>query len=437
VNRRFVSFDRHTVCDAEYDQPDRYRELFALPRRGPLIAQGAGISYVAASFGEGVKTVGMRRFNRILAFNADERWVEVEAGITLGKLHDFCRPHGLTLPVQPGHPQITVGGCIAGNVHGKNQYRDGLFGDHVSAIRLFHPAHGELELSPELNRELFQLTLGGLGLTGVVTSARLMLTAATSPYMLVEHVPVETLDEAFDAIAERRQATELLYAWLDLANLARPGRGYVIVGSPAEGSGADDTPLRFTEMDAARRRFRPPLLTRATLPAINRVYRLLGTRHTGPRRQARASVLFPALGREMYFDGYGDRGFLELQALVPDAAAKEYGARVIGLIRKHARPVGLATLKAFRGAQRFLDYNGSGYSLTIDVVNHPTSAALLADVDELNCEVGAITAVLKDSRLRAPVARRQYPEYDAFRHRLHGFDPERLFASALSRRLEL
>jgi decaprenylphospho-beta-D-ribofuranose 2-oxidase len=437
VKRRFVSFDRQTVCESEYDQPDRYRTLFALPNRGPIIAQGAGVSYVAASFGEGVKTIGMQRFDRILAFNADERWIDVEAGITLGKLHRFCQPHGLTLAVQPGHPQITVGGCIAGNIHGKNQYRDGLFGDHVRSIRLFHPTHGPLELSRDRHPDVFDLTVGGLGLTGVITSARLSLVPASSAYMTVEHIPVQTLDEALDVIANLRETRELLYAWLDFANLGRPGRGYAIVGSTSDGYAADPPPLTFKEMDPARRRFRPPLLNRATLPTINRIYRYLGTRHLAPRQLLREQVLFPALGKEIYFDGYGGRGFLELQALVPETAAKEYGSRMIRVLRRHALPVGLATLKAFRGPCRLLDYNGTGYSLTIDIRSDAASLKLLSELDELNCESGAISAVLKDSRLPLSVVKRQYPEYELFRQKLHAFDPPRLFSSALSKRLEL
>src|SRR4051812_45723082 len=116
MKRKFVSLDRHSVCWGDYDEPDRYRELLSVKADSPLIARGAGLSYVAASFDDGVRSIGLRQFNRILAFDAAERWIEVEAGISLGELYDFCSHHGLALPVQPGHPQITIGGCIAGNV---------------------------------------------------------------------------------------------------------------------------------------------------------------------------------------------------------------------------------------------------------------------------------------------------------------------------------
>jgi len=437
VRRRFASLDGHTVCEADYDEPDRYRDLLSLFSHGPIAARGAGISYVAASFGEGIKSVGMRRFDRILAFDAQARWIEVEAGASLGKLYDFCRQYSLALPVQPGHPQITIGGCIAGNVHGKNQYREGLFGDHVQQIDLFHPARGLIGLSREHNTELFALTIGGLGLTGIIVSAKLSLVPMAASFMTVEHLPVGDLDEAFAVVAELRASREMVYSWLDLADLARLGRGYVVAASSTPNGTETDQPLVYRDMDPDGVRFRLPLLTRATLPVINRLYRYLGTRQAAPRRVPRSEILFPALGKELYFNGYGRSGFIELQALVPESAAKAYIARVVGLVRKHARPIGLTTLKPFRGKSSFLHYTGNGFSFTIDVPADSESMNLLSDLDELNCDFGAVTAVMKDSRLSANVARRQYPEYALFKERLNAFDPARLFASALSRRLEL
>jgi decaprenylphospho-beta-D-ribofuranose 2-oxidase len=437
MRRRFASLDGRMACEAEYEEPDRYRDLFALSTKGPIAARGAGISYVAASFGEGVTSVSMRHFDRILAFDAQARWIEVEAGASLGKLYSFCKGHGLVLPVQPGHPQITVGGCIAGNVHGKNQYREGLFGDHVRALRLFHPAHGVMDLSREQNPDLFALTIGGLGLTGLIVAATLSLVPLAASLMDVQHLPTGDIDEAFAAVSDLRASQEMVYAWIDLADLQHPGRGYVVAATSASGADADGGELAYRQMDPSAVRVRPRLLTRRTLPMINRLYRYLGTRQQTRRHVPRTEILFPALGKELYFNGYGRVGFVELQALVPETAVKPYAARVLALVRKHECPIGLATLKAFRGVSSLLYYTGNGFSFTIDVPADSRSMSLLADLDALNCEVGAVTAVIKDSRLSAEMARRQYPEFGRFRERLHAFDPARRFASALSRRLEL
>jgi FAD/FMN-containing dehydrogenase len=77
----------------------------------------------------------------------------------------------------PGYPAITVGGCIAANVHGKDPVRDGTLVDSVQGVTLFHPAHGVLRSSPGTGPDVFALTCRGYGLTGVIVCASLRLEA--------------------------------------------------------------------------------------------------------------------------------------------------------------------------------------------------------------------------------------------------------------------
>ncbi|HEY1747716.1 MAG TPA: FAD-binding oxidoreductase [Xanthobacteraceae bacterium] len=438
MKQRFVSLDRHSVCVGEYDEPDRYREIVAVRADTPLIARGAGLSYVAASFGEGVRSIGLRRFDRILAFDAAERWIEVEAGVSLGKLYNFCLQHGLGLPVQPGHPQITVGGCIAGNVHGKNQFREGLFGDHVLSLRLFHPRHGIFDLSRQRESSLFELTVGGLGLTGLIVSARLALAPLSSDIVEVEHIATDSIDETFARVATLRTARDLVYGWIDLAQRDGRCRGYVVVAStlpPRAGAGSRTRVVR--PLDPGRQRFRPPLFNARTMPLVNRLYRSAGVHRSTRRSVPLFDVLFPAVGKEFYFDWFGAGGFVEMQVLVPEKDSTGYVQEVIKLIRRHEQPIVLTTVKAFAGAARLLHYTGSGFSFSLDVPNTPGSLALLADLDDLNCANGVKSAVLKDSRLPAAAIRRQYADYEEFRDRIRSFDPARSFQSSLSRRLDL
>jgi decaprenylphospho-beta-D-ribofuranose 2-oxidase len=148
-------------------------------------------------------------------------------------------------------------------------------------------------------------------------------------------------------------------------------------------------------------------------------------------------VLYPAVGKERYFDAFGKTGFIELQILVPENAAAAFIPRVLALIRKHGCAIALTTLKAFRGKPNLLHYTGTGFSFTIDIGNDAAARHMLDEFDEINCELGTTSAIMKDSRLSAAIARRQYAGYDTFKQRLHTFDPVRLFRSDLSQRLEL
>src|SRR4051812_17815141 len=123
----YVSFDGSTTARSRAQRPDRYRFFNADALKGPLIPRGAGLSYVAASFGGGATVIEHQRLNRVLAFDETTMRVRVEAGTSLGDLYAFLAPRNLFLAVQPGHPNITVGGCVATDAHGKGHARHGTF----------------------------------------------------------------------------------------------------------------------------------------------------------------------------------------------------------------------------------------------------------------------------------------------------------------------
>jgi len=435
----FSSLDRHTTRTCEYSEPDRYRQIFTRPSDASMIARGSGLSYVAASFSERATSVGMKRFNRILAFDRDEGRIEVEAGVTLGQLYEFLTPLGLHLPVQPGHPQITIGGCIAGNVHGKNQFKEGVFKSLVREFRLFHPDHGVISASPGSNADIFDLTCGGLGLTGIIVSAQLSVAPLPGTAMRVDHLPVEDLDDAFRKVNSLASEYDMMYCWCDLSVLGRrAGSGYIVTGRFVSEDAAAHSGRPFKPLDpSSSAKFRPRLFANALIPWVNRAYRYRETRQSGPHTVPLFDFLFPAVGKEFYFDWFGNNGFVEHQVLIPTNAIEDYPSAVMKLLRHHGQPAALATVKAFRGNQHLLHYDGAGLNFTIDVINRAESRDLLKDMDDINSRFGAITNVMKDSRLSAAVAERQYSEYGEFRERLHSFDPKRRFTSCLSERLGL
>ncbi|MBR1270654.1 FAD-binding oxidoreductase [Bradyrhizobium sp. AUGA SZCCT0222] len=436
------SFDRSYRETCQICQPDRWRTLETAVAASDSIARGAGLSYVAASFGDGATSIDMRRFNRFVGFDQSERWVEVEAGISLGKLYSFLAPRGLYLAVQPGHPQITVGGCIAGNVHGKNQFREGIFQNCVLSLKLFHPSLGYLDLSRKQNPELFELTCGGFGLTGLIVSAKLRVEELPAQAVSRRIIPVESLLAGVAEIDRAKAHSDMAYAWFDLANSHKQGRGYVARGTFLQNNSVQENPeeIQLPNWRSIGRKQQAfgglKVFNRMSLPLINRLhYRSeLNRRET---TQSLFTCLFPTIGNEIYYDGYGRNGFIEQQVLVPELSVNSYVVEFTRLVRKSKCFIPLMTLKAFRGDERYLDYNGTGYSFAIDLPQSLDAHRFLNTLDEINVEHGAKTNLLKDSRLSTAVVERQYPHYGDFKRELFRFDPARRFRSALSHRLSL
>ena len=233
------SFDGGYRETVEFCRPDRYRAVEAAAREGRVIARGGGYSYAAASFGGGSRVVDMTRLDRVLRFEPAQRLVEVEAGMRLEQLLALTAPRGLILPVQPGYPAITVGGCVAANVHGKNPQREGAFRHSVVDLTLIHPRLGMLRIDRQTEPVLFDLTCGGYGLTGIIMAATLRLEPLAGWTASVERVPIETLAEGLALVRERTESAAFAYTWHEGAPAAGVfGRGFVYVGTASRGPSA-------------------------------------------------------------------------------------------------------------------------------------------------------------------------------------------------------
>ncbi len=436
-----ASFDGGSREKVEVLVPEGVGGLRLTGTSGPRSCRGGGFSYAPAGFGRGAMTVDHRRLNRILSFDEVSGEVECESGTTLGALHAFLGPRGFYLPVQPGYPGITVGGCIAADVHGKNQYRDGTFRAHVRSLRLYHPRHGEVEASRERNVEAFELTCGGLGLTGSILSATLR--AAHLPARRIEMVrrPLAAFGGVLEALEEAAPEADFLYTWHDVTRGGRSfGMGFLVEGRfVADGEAPREEPEPTWRRMTAETRGRafPPLLNSLTAAPFNRAWGVAQRLSPARTRVGVFDFLFPVARKALYFHLFGRRGFHEMQWIVPRDAVPSLGRDLPVLLRRRRAPVTLASCKLFRGEPSLARFDGEGLCLALDFPRDAGSASLAAELDRLGIALGVVPNVNKDSRLPAEVAEAGLSGLQELRGRLRSWDPERLYRSELSARLGL
>jgi decaprenylphospho-beta-D-ribofuranose 2-oxidase len=433
VKTRLRSFDGTEHCDSSLEAPDRYSTLFrALTGDRGHAVRGGGLSYCLAGAAAHGTTVSMEQFDRVLDFDADRRRVTVESGMTVGALNDFVVARGCYFPVLPGHPSITVGGCAGFNVHGKTQHNIGHFSDHVVALTLFHPDHGEVRCGDGGDRELLALTLGGMGLTGCILDVTLQLQPLAADAVRRTVHRVANLHEAVEVM--RGLDADALYSWNDLN--ARGGRfGAGVVYEERFQPGDVRSTSRYRRLQA-RRRPTPRLWNAATVRMVNAVYPLRDLARPN-RVKSVHDAAFPINGSEAYFAGFGFHGFHEYQMVVPHDAWTDAVGDLDRAIARSGTPVTLGSLKLFAGSPHLLWFRGDGVCVTIDVAAGPDARALFGVLDRLAIDYRAKVNIAKDSRLAASTVAAVYPEYDAFRTQLDAFDPKRRFDTPLRRRLDL
>ena len=432
---QFTSLDGTESVRSEWFRPDRYRRLFAaMSGDGPCIARGAGLSYCAASAGAGVRSISTQLFNRILAFDDKTGLIVVEPGLSVGDLFEFAVGRGWYPPVLPGHPKITVGGCIGFNVHGKSQHHGGNFIDCLEQLVVYHPDHDEILCSRQAEPDLFELTVGGFGLTGFITRATIRLVPCPGQSVRHTRIPVANLVEAAEVMEAHCAEADCLYSWNDLTRRGDAfGRG--VVYAERFESGALPMRGRFHDLDSAsRNRLRLPFFNRATTPLVNRAYRWLEALQGESLLDLRTAG-FPINGKEIYYALFGQRGFREYQMLLPRKAWESAAEQTDQLLARSGIAVTLGSIKLFRGRTTLLNFCGSGICLTIDVPATAGALELFAGLDELVLRAGGIVNLSKDSRLTGDVVQQIFPEYSKFKEGLEAHDPEQRFDSALRRRI--
>ncbi|MDP2025015.1 FAD-binding oxidoreductase [Sulfuriferula sp.] len=438
----FISFDGGVRSQGMLQQPDRYRYWDRVATQLPCIPRGAGLSYAAASFLDGGLSVSHASFDRVTGFDAASNIVEVESGITLFALHRFLSTHGLYLPVQPGHGRITVGGCIAADVHGKNHARDGTFMNQVESLTLFHPSHGLLELSRELEPELFHLTCGGYGLTGHIIRARVRAMPIPSPAVELKAAAFSDAMEGLEQLGHAAQEADFAYTWHDMASAGKSfGSGYVFQarfvpdGHEASSQSSD---AELPQLSADGRGAWPVgLLNSLSVHALNVLYRRQQRPALAGKSLALQDALFPVHKAQLYFKLFGARGFHEYQVILPLEAMREYLDAIRTCIGQRRLAITLASAKAFDGPRELLRFTGKGVCLALNFPRGEAAHEFMPFLDERVIALGGVPNIIKDSRLPRAVVDACYPGAGEFRAVLRSFDPKRMFRSELSERLGL
>lgn len=427
------------VTEVALQRPDRHAYFRAHDDARPAIPRGAGFSFAAASFGSRTTSVEITAFDRVLDFDVQSGQVEVEAGITLGALFEFLAPRGYYLPVQPGHHRITVGGCIAANVHGKNPARDGTFTAQVEGVRLFHPRHGCVELSRDIEPELFDATCGGLGLTGVIVSARLRALRLPGTAFHIVHRRAATVAEGARLLVKESAHGDLAYGWFDCSRGGRADEQGTIVTGQFVADRETETTFKLSRSrfsPESRARLPLSLLHPISIQLMNTVY-AWSLRRSGDTVAGLAEALYPTRVSELYLSLFGRRGFYEYQALIPHAKVEEFVRRLRDQATRAGACIALVVAKPFDGVPDLIRFDGCGTSLAVEMPHSAAADMLMREIDRLVIDIDGRPNIIKDSRLPRPIFEATYPHCDRFRRILRQWDPKRLFRSELSERLGL
>ncbi len=383
---------------------------------GNILPFGNGRSYGDSCLNDGGTLIDTCSLDRFIQFDAEQGLLRCEAGVLLSDIVELVVPRGWFLPVTPATRYVTIGGAVANDIHGKNHHRSGTFGCHVSAFELLRSDGSRMLCSEIENPEWFSATIGGLGLTGVITWVEILLKPIMSPHVLEETIRFANLDEFFSISEESDTTFEYTVAWIDCtAKGERLGRGLF---RRANHGAASLRGRRSTKYTAIALPLVPSalLVNRLTLRAVNSLYYRNQIRARRTRTKHFESFFYPldAIGR--WNRMYGPRGFLQYQCVLPHSDGATALREMLEAVAASGLGSFLAVLKIFgdKESPGLMSFPRPGVTLALDFPNKPRAMELLDRLDEITRSAGGAVYPAKDARMSRESYQAYFPQWEEF-----------------------
>ena len=404
---------------------DPLRPLNGAPSR---LAYGQDRTYGDVCLNAGGLSLLTRGLDRFIAFDRAAGRLSAEAGVTLDELLTFLVPQGWFVPVTPGTRFVTLGGAVANDVHGKNHHRAGSFGHHVSELELLRSDGERIVCGPERNREWFEATVGGLGLTGLITRVTIDLSRIANAFMITEGKRFRSLDEFWALNTEAERDWPYTAAWIDC--LSAHGRGLQLAARHAPAH----TALPLHRPRVRKFPLDPPisLVNALSLKAFNALY-YRKPLPRGPALSPYEPYLYPLDAVLDWNRIYGRSGFFQYQCVLPPEASRAGVAQLLNGISRQGAGSFLAVLKTFGDAPSLglLSFPRPGATLALDFPNQGArTERLFVELDAIVADHSGALYPAKDARMSPEMFKRSFPNLPRF---LPYVDPE--FSSSFWRRV--
>ena len=416
------------IVEKEMKSEDSLQKIKDFVRNNnEIIARGNGRCYGDASLSENIFST--KRLNKLISFDRLNGIFECESGVLLSEVLEVIVPQGYFLFVTPGTKFISVGGAIASDVHGKNHHAEGCFSEYVLEFTLLNEKSETIICSRTENSDKFWATIGGMGLTGIILSAKFKLKNIETAYIRQESIKAENLDEIFKLFEESESWTYNV-AWIDCLQKGKNlGRSILMRGEHAFQhqipSIIKENPLRL------KSKFKPTIpfyfpdfvLNSLTVKLFNLLY-------FGKQRQKQVNdfvdyetFFYPLDIINDWNKIYGKNGFIQYQMVIPKEKGKEGMKKILETIAASGNGSFLAVLKLFgkNNPEAYNSFPFEGYTLALDFKVNKKLKNLVQKLDQIVEEYGGRIYLTKDSMSKSSLTNYlqnvQNPKFVSLQHK--------------------
>ena len=433
---------QYPKIDANLNAPRTFQDLKSTVLQSNCIARGNGRAYGDSAINS-QNTIHMKNFNRILSFDNKNGQLVVEAGVMLSDVIKVFLPQGWFTYVTPGSKFVTIGGMIAADVHGKNHHKDGSFGKYVDWIDLIVSDGTVCRCSKTENTKLFEWTIGGMGLTGIIIRAAFKLRSINSAWIQQRTLIAKNITQAMQLL-EQSLDTTYSAAWIDCLQKGNSlGRSLVMLGEHANVNRIplkyQNNPLQIPKKKKINITFNLPnlILNKFSARTFNAFYYWNGRLQDENKLVDLESYFYPLDSIIGWNKIYGRRGFAQFQCVIPLSNSKKGLSELLEATSKAGVGSFLAVLKRFGNQSSRFSFPMEGYTLALDFPINKKTLALMNELDSITLKHKGRCYLAKDSRMSRNVFSQSDPRSGFYKNyrKVYGLDVN--FSSSQSERLGL
>lgn len=433
---KYQSWGRYPKVDeSSQDVYHVYSDSFSFPDitaddQHSFLAYAKGRSYGDVCQNKDGTLLDTQHLDHYIEYDKINGILRCEAGVTFESILQLIIPNNWFLPVTPGTKYVSVGGAVANDVHGKNHHQAGTFGKYVLQLELLRSNGERFICSPDENTELFNATIGGLGLTGLINWVEFSLKKIPGDKIEQETIRFNNLEE-FYQVSEQSKDWEYSAAWIDcLATGDELGRGLFIRGKHCQSHKKHK--FKSSKLSIP---FDAPgfLLNKYSVNIFNYLYFKKPFKKTTVVDMD--PFFYPLDAIANWNKLYGKKGFLQYQCVIPPEHRKEAMAKMLSIISDSGQASFLSVFKEFGDIKSpgLLSFPRPGTTLALDFPNRgEKTLKLLNELDSITQNYGGAVYPAKDARMSAEAFRQYYPNWDKFKQHI---DPH--FTSDFKRRIDI
>jgi len=400
--------------------PQSESELLEILRHSEsYIPRGNGRSYGDSAINKDL-TITMTRMNRLLQWNQESGELVAESGVLIADIIDTLLPRGWFPYVTPGTKFVTLGGAIACDVHGKNHHKDGSFGNFVNWIEIFNNNNEVVRCSPNENSELFDWTIGGMGLTGVIIRCSIQLKKVESGWIKQRTVVNNNLNETLQSFYEHKEATYSV-AWIDcLAKGKSFGRSILMLGEHAQKSEVEAKLSNYPKRKNKKITFpfdAPSfLLNNFTVSAFNKIYFNLNKNKQSSYVDW-DTYFYPLDSIGDWNRMYGKNGFFQFQCILPRELSEQGYTKILSTIQNKSSGTFLAVLKDFGSGNGYLSFPKEGLTLALDFKASQKNIEVGKELTDIVKSLGGSFYLAKDAIMNSSQFNNDFDKEEFSKHR--------------------